>query len=94
MKKIEPYREFVKYAVTFLVALVVFFFIIRPIIRSITAKSTVSGELIPQLPKTVGEAEQEYLEENKPLPFAEQIAQLLSSDESKELMKSWLKQTT
>lgn len=94
VQRVAPYRDIIKHAITFLVALVVFFFIIRPIIRSITARSSVSGELIPQLPKTVGEAEQEYLEENKPLPFADQIAQMLSSDESRELMKSWLKQTT
>ena len=71
-----------------------FLFLVRPLIRWLTADSPSNGEIIRQLPKTVGELEGEYSGGTGQVSFMDQARQMIESDgqNSVGVMKAWLKQ--
>ena len=71
-----------------------FLFLVRPLIRWLTADSPSNGEIIRQLPKTVGELEGEYSSGSGQVSFMDQARQMIASDgqNSVGVMKAWLKQ--
>ena len=71
-----------------------FLFLVRPLIRWLTAETPSSGEIIRQLPKTVGELEGEYGSGSKQLTFTDQASQLVANDNeaSVGVMRDWLKE--
>ncbi len=71
-----------------------FLFLVRPLVRWLTAETSSNGEIIRQLPKTVGELEGEYSRGGGQLSFRDQARQMIENDgqNSVGVMKAWLKQ--
>ncbi|MFO7985569.1 MAG: flagellar basal-body MS-ring/collar protein FliF [Desulfatiglandaceae bacterium] len=67
-----------------------FIFVVRPLMRMITAGTAGNPDMLVRLPKTVSEMENEYGTE--PQPNREEAVRLISSDEehSLKLMRNWL----
>lgn len=71
-----------------------FLFLVRPLIKWLTSENGASGEIIRQLPKTVGELEREYHGSPGQISYVDQARQMISADgqNSVGVMKAWLKQ--
>jgi hypothetical protein len=71
-----------------------FIFVVKPLIKWLTAHTTGDNELLYQLPKTVGEIENQNGENHKQLTFKDQASQLISNDNeaSVGVMRDWLKE--
>ena len=84
-----------KYGLSVAFFLFTFLFVIRPLIHWVTSATVADGELLQQLPKTVGEIEREYGRNPNPLPFMDKAAQMIKRDtnSSADLMKDWLKES-
>jgi flagellar M-ring protein FliF len=89
----RKYFGLAKYAFLVLFLLLSFVFIVRPLMKWLIRGS--DGEIIKQLPKTVGELEEEYAKNGKAISFTDQASQLISKDgeTSVQLMKEWLKES-
>lgn len=70
-----------------------FLFLVRPIVRWLTAEPA-GGQIVRQLPKTVGELEREYAQRGRNLPFRDRIQQVIANDNqgSVGLMKEWIQE--
>lgn len=70
--------------------LFIFLFVIRPLLRWVTANTAVKQDMLVRLPKTVSEMENEYGSGHQ--PHKDEALQLISSDEeqSLKLMRNWL----
>jgi flagellar M-ring protein FliF len=70
-----------------------FLFLVRPIVRWLTAEPA-GGQIVRQLPKTVGELEREYAQRGRNLPFRDRIQQVIAKDNqgSVGLMKEWIQE--
>jgi flagellar M-ring protein FliF len=68
--------------------------VVKPLIKWLTAHTTDDSELLYQLPKTVGEIENQNGEDHKRLTFKDQASQLVSNDNeaSVGVMRDWLKE--
>jgi hypothetical protein len=68
--------------------------VVKPLIKWLTAHTTGDGELLRQLPKTVGEIENLDGEDNKRLTFKDQASQLIINDNEASVgaMRDWLKE--
>ncbi len=68
-----------------------FLFLVRPLIKWLTAENP-SGEIIRQLPKTVGELEREY--QGGQISYMDQARQMIAADgqNSVGVMKDWIRQ--
>jgi flagellar M-ring protein FliF len=84
-----------KYGISALIFMFAFLFILRPLIQWITSGPGSDMELLQQLPKTVGEIEQEYDVKGSRLPFMDQATQMIRQDQnsSMKLMNNWLKES-
>ena len=84
----------VSHAMPVLGLLLLFLFIVRPVVQWVTSGGSGEGELLQHLPKTVGELEREYAKNAMALPFRDRASQLLASNHeaSSQLMKNWLNQ--
>ena len=91
--KIKKYTPFYKYGVLIFFIMFAFLFIVRPIVKWLTAGGGQGIEMLKQLPMTVGEAEGNGTQLEK-LPYREQAAQLLMApgEGSVEVMKEWIKE--
>jgi hypothetical protein len=69
-------------------------FVVKPLIKWLTAHTADDAEILGQLPKTVGELENEYGADPKLLAFKDEISQLVTSDNeaSVGVMRDWLKE--
>ena len=68
-----------------------FLFLVRPLIKWLTSENP-SGEIIRQLPKTVGELEREY--QGGQISYMDQARQMISAEgqNSAGVMKDWIRQ--
>jgi len=73
--------------------LLTFLFFVRPLVRWLTENSAAAIDIVPQLPKTVGELEQE-LSGAKRLPSLDQASMLIASDSdaSVGVMRNWIRE--
>jgi hypothetical protein len=69
-------------------------FVVQPLIRWLTAHTAGEAEILRQLPKTVGELENEYDPDTKQLAFKDQVSRLISQDNdaSVGVVRDWLKE--
>jgi len=82
----------VKYIFTFIVAMMIYLFVVRPIVQWVTDTDVSDAQLLQQLPKTVGELEREFDQNPNQLPS--NASRLLSANSEKavQLMRSWMSQ--
>ncbi len=91
--QIKKYTPFYKYGVLTVFILFGFLFVVRPLVKWLTASSSHGVEMLKQLPLTVGEAEGDGNQLEK-LPYREQAAQLLlaASEGGVDVMRDWIKE--
>jgi flagellar M-ring protein FliF len=91
---LKNYKPYFKYAFLSLFLILSFIFVVKPLIKWLTAHTTGDNELLYQLPKTVGEIENQNGENHKQLTFKDQASQLISKDNeaSVGVMRDWLKE--
>jgi flagellar M-ring protein FliF len=94
LDRIKNYKPYFKYAFLSLFLILSFIFVVKPLIKWLTAHTTDDSELLYQLPKTVGEIENQNGEDHKRLTFKDQASQLVSNDNeaSVGVMRDWLKE--
>jgi flagellar M-ring protein FliF len=90
----KKYKPFFKYAFLSLFLFLSFTFVVKPLIKWLTARTAGEAEILGQLPKTVGELENEYGADPKMLAFKDEISQLITSDNEASVgaMRDWLKE--
>ncbi len=94
LDQLKNYKPYFKYAFLSLFLILSFIFVVKPLIKWLTAHTTGENELLYQLPKTVGEIENQNGEDHKQLTFKDQASQLISNDNeaSVGVMRDWLKE--
>jgi flagellar M-ring protein FliF len=94
LDRLKNYKPYFKYAFLGLFLLLSFIFVVKPLVKWLTAHTTGEDELLYQLPKTVGEIENQGGEGHKQLAFTDQLSQLISDDNeaSVDVMRDWLKE--
>ncbi len=82
-----------KYGFSLLALMLMFFLVVRPLIRWLTFADGES-ELLRALPMTVGELEKGFGEQNKRLPFSEKALEMINGDTEKsaKLVQNWLQE--
>ncbi|MCP4693157.1 MAG: hypothetical protein GY859_34260, partial [Desulfobacterales bacterium] len=73
--------------------LLLFLFVIRPLVKWLTSGPSGDVEILKQLPKTVGELESEYDAAGPPVTYHDKARQLIASDSdtSIEVLREWMK---
>jgi flagellar M-ring protein FliF len=94
MGRLKNYKPYFKYAFLSLFLILSFFFVVQPLIKWLTTHTAREAEILHQLPKTVGELENEYGTDAKQLTFKDQVSQLVTRDNdvSVGVMRDWLKE--
>ena len=94
LARLKNYKPYFKYAFLSLFLLLSFIFVVKPLIKWLTAHTIGDGELLHQLPKTLGEIENLNGEDHKRLTFKDQASQLIINDNEASVgaMRDWLKE--
>ncbi|MGD9043681.1 MAG: flagellar basal-body MS-ring/collar protein FliF [Desulfobacterales bacterium] len=94
LERLKNYKPYFKYAFLSLFLLLSFIFVVKPLIKWLTASTRSEDELLYQLPRTVGEIENQDGEDHKQLTFTDQLSQLISDDNEASIgvMRDWLKE--
>jgi len=94
MARLKDYKPYFKYTFLSLFLILTFFFVAQPLIRWLTTHTAGDAEILHQLPKTVGELENEYGTDPKRLTFKDQMSQLITRDNDASVgaMRDWLKE--
>jgi len=96
MTKISKFEKLGRFGALALFCLLVFLFLVRPLIRWVTTSSPWDKEIYSQLPKTIAEIENEYARGNPgsigELPYVSEAAKMMTSDNknSAKLLQGWL----
>jgi flagellar M-ring protein FliF len=94
LSKLNNYKPYFKYTFLSLFLFLTFIFVVQPLIRWLTAHTAADAEILGQLPKTVGELENDYGADPKRLTFKDQVSQLVASDNEASVgaVRDWLKE--
>ena len=94
ISKLMQYSAYIKYVFSGAFMLLIFIFVIRPLIQWLTAEAPNNAQLLGQLPRTVHEIEREY-GSPKALPISNQLSQLAMADNQAfvEVLREWMKQS-
>ena len=94
LDRLKNYKPYFKYGFLSLFLILSFIFVVKPLIKWLTAHTTGDTELLYQLPRTVGEIEAQDGADPKQLTIADQVSQLISDDNeaSVGVMRDWLKE--
>jgi flagellar M-ring protein FliF len=94
LARLKNYKPYFKYTFLSLFLILTFFFVVQPLIRWMTAHTVGEAEMLDQLPKTVGELENEYGTDEKLLAFKDQVSRLITEDNdaSVGVVRDWLKE--
>jgi flagellar M-ring protein FliF len=94
MARLKDYKPYFKYTFLSLFLILTFFFVVQPLIKWLTTHTAGDAEILHQLPKTVGELENEYGTDANQLTFKDQISQLITRDNDASVgaMRDWLKE--
>jgi flagellar M-ring protein FliF len=86
---VERYAPSAKSAAMGLFFILMFLFVVRPLIKWLTSSPTKSGQTLKQLPKTLEEIESEY---GKNLPYRDKALSLIEDNQGQNLalLKGWL----
>ena len=93
LEVLKKYQPYMKYGFLSLFLILSFMFFVKPLVRWLTEYSFGDMQLFKQLPKTVGELENEFDPAAKNLMFKDQATQLIASDKEASLgvMRDWIK---
>jgi len=93
LDQMRQYSPSMKNAFAFLLLLLSFLFVVRPLVRWLTSTTIDSAELLEQLPKTVGELEQEQ-KSSRQLPNLDRASDFITreKDVSLQLVREWLQE--
>jgi flagellar M-ring protein FliF len=94
MTRLKNYKPYFKYAFLSMFLILTFMFVVQPLIRWLTTHTAGDAEILHQLPKTVGELENDYGPDGKQLAFKDQVSQLIAQDNdaSVGVVRDWLKE--
>ena len=94
LARLKNYKPYFKYAFLSLFLILTFMFVVQPVIRWLTTHTAREAEILHQLPKTVGELENESGPDTKQLAFKDQVSRLISQDNdaSVGVVRDWLKE--
>ncbi len=94
MARLKNYKPYFKYTFLSLFLILSFIFVVQPLIRWLTTHTAGDAEILHQLPKTVGELENDYGPDSKRLTFKDQVSQLITrdNDASVGVVRDWLKE--
>jgi flagellar M-ring protein FliF len=94
LMRLKNYKPYLKYGFLSLFLMMTFIFVVQPLIRWLTTHSAGDAEILNQLPRTVGEIENEYGADRSRLTFKDQASQLISTDNeaSVGVMRDWLQE--
>jgi flagellar M-ring protein FliF len=94
LARLKNYKPYFKYTFLGLFLILTFFFVVQPLIRWLTTHTVGDAEMLNQLPKTVGELENEYDSDEKLLAFKDQVSKLITEDNdaSVGVVRDWLKE--
>ena len=94
MSRLKDYKPYFKYTFLSLFLILTFFFVVQPLIKWLTNHTAGDAEILHQLPKTVGELENEYGADAKQLTFKDQISQLITRDNEASVgaVRDWLRE--
>jgi flagellar M-ring protein FliF len=92
IKRVTP---FLRYGFVSVFLLLAFVFVVRPLMHWLTASGASEMELLNHLPRTVGEVEQDYMQDGKSLPHQRRALEMITkdSDSSAKVMQEWLKES-
>ena len=92
---LHRYVPLMKYIFSGILILLTFIFVVRPMVQWFTSASIGDAEILKQLPKTVGEIEQEYSGGMKSISFREKASQMIKGSDqiSVDVTKNWMKET-
>ncbi len=95
MAKLQQHRLLVKYGIAGFILFFTFLFVVRPLVRWLTGGGGQDVQLLQQLPKTVGEIENEYEKQARSLPYSDQASRLVMRDNtaSVQLIREWMKES-
>lgn len=90
----QVFMPLIRYLFAGMVIFLTFFLVIRPLVKWLTAKPALDGQLLKQLPMTVGEMEKEYAEGGRGA-IGDQLNQTIlgDKDRSAEVLRKWLKES-
>ena len=93
LKKYQPY---LKYGFLTLFLILSFLFFVRPLVRWLTEHSFGDMEMFRQLPRTVGELEDQIDSNAQQISFRDQASQMITSDSeaSVGVMRDWIKENS
>ncbi len=93
LSTLKQNKILLKYAFSLLALMLMFFLVVRPLIRWLTFADG-GSELLRELPMTVGELEKGFGEQNKRLPFSEKALEMINGDTEKsaKLVQNWLQE--
>ena len=91
---IKNYKPYLKYIFLSLFLILSFIFVVKPLVKWLTANVRTDAEILQQLPKTVDEIEGEYGEGHKQLPLGDHLSRLIVNDSeaSVGVIRDWLKE--
>jgi flagellar M-ring protein FliF len=91
---LKKYKPYLKYTFLTLFLFLTFVFVVKPLIKWLTAQTAVNPEIFQQLPKTVGELENEYGADPNQLTLNDEISRLITHDSEASVgaMRDWLKE--
>jgi flagellar M-ring protein FliF len=94
LARLEKYKPYFKYTFLSLFLILTFFFVVQPLIRWLTTLTVSEAEMLHQLPRTVGELENEYGSDAKLPAYKDQVSQLITQDNdaSVGVVRDWLKE--
>jgi flagellar M-ring protein FliF len=94
MARLKDYKPYFKYTFLSLFLILTFFFVVQPLIKWLTTHTAGDAEILHQLPKTVGELENEYGTDANQLTFKDQISQLITRDNDASVgaVRDWLRE--
>jgi flagellar M-ring protein FliF len=94
LERMRQYSPSMKNAFAFLLLLLSFLFVIRPLVRWLTSAAPESSELLEQLPKTVEELEKERKPARQQLPNLDRASDFITREKevSLQLVREWLQE--
>jgi flagellar M-ring protein FliF len=96
VSRLMQYSVYIKYVFSVFFILLIFVFVIRPLIQWLTAEPPKNAQLIGRLPRTVSEIEKGgYDKTPAPLHISNQLSQLAVADNQAfvEVLREWMKQS-
>jgi len=96
VSRLMQYSVYIKYVFSVFFILLIFVFVIRPLIQWLTAEPPKNAQLIGRLPRTVSEIERGgYDKTPAPLHISNQLSQLAVADNQAfvEVLREWMKQS-